>query len=709
VTGAALGFVVAVALGAEFVGRQACVECHPGETDRWSGSHHDLAMQPADPDTVLGDFDDATLTHFGVTSTFFERDGGYYVSTDGPDGASGEFRITHVFGVTPLQQYLVEFPGGRSQVLPLCWDTRPAAGGGQRWFHLYPGEPIGHDDVLHWTGPNQNWNFACAECHSTNLRRGYDRDRDRYATTWSEIDVSCEACHGPGSEHVRWARAAPSGDPAMGLAVRFEPPAADTWFFDGESPIATRRGPPATGHEVEMCARCHSRRVQIHEDYVYGRPLLDTHRPALLTEGLYHADGQIQEEVYVYGSFLQSRMHREGVVCSDCHDSHSLALHAPGNGVCHRCHSASVFDVPSHHFHEPGTPGAACVDCHMPVRTYMVVDPRRDHSFRVPRPDLSVKLGTPNACTDCHADRSAPWAANAVAGWYEPQRRTEPRYGEALHAGRSRAADAVPRLTGLVADGDQPGIARATALSLLTGFPTAATLEAIAGALDDDDPLVRTAAVEALAIAGPEARVRLAAPRLEDPVRSVRIGAARVLAPAGQGVTEPAWRAALVRAVAEYIASELTNADRPEAHLNLGNFYAESGRLAEAEASYRQALAIDRDHVPALVNLADLYRLQRRDDEGERLLRRALAIEPEQAAVHHAFGLLLVRQRRGADALESLGRAAQLDPANPRFIYVYAVALHSSGRTREALSVVESGLVRHPRDPALREFREQLE
>ena len=303
---------------AGFAGSASCIECHQEAYRAWSGSHHDLAMQVASEETVLGDFDDSTFTHFGVTSRFYQRDGGFFVQTEGPDGELAEFEILYTFGVENLQQYLIGLPGGRLQALGIAWDTRPTEQGGGRWFHLYPDERIAPGDPLHWTGRYQVWNAMCAECHSTNLEERYDPDSDSYATTWDEIDVSCETCHGPGKAHVEWAEEAKRlGIPASGdhrLLVDFK---------TGDS-----------RYEVDVCAPCHSRRHLVSGEDRAGRPFLDDFMPVMLREDLYHADGQVLEEVYVYGSFLQSRMYHRGVRCVDCHDPHSLQLLASGNALC---------------------------------------------------------------------------------------------------------------------------------------------------------------------------------------------------------------------------------------------------------------------------------------------------------------------------------------------------------------------------------------
>jgi predicted CXXCH cytochrome family protein len=693
---------------ARFVGRAACAECHGAEHDRWLGSHHDLAMQEATAETVLGDFGGATLEHFGVTSRFFTRDGGYFVETDGPDGSVGEYRVVYTFGVTPLQQYLVEFPGGRLQSLPLCWDTRPAGEGGQRWFHLYPEEPIPAADELHWTGRNQNWNFMCAECHSTDLRKHYDPGADAFDTAWSEIDVSCEACHGPGSAHVDWARAAGEGATAAdaaeaGLGVGLTRVEAWPWAFTEGSPTAVRAAERTEHTEIEACARCHSRRAALTDDYTHGRPLLDTHRLSLLTDPEYFADGQILGENYEHGSFLQSRMYGAGVTCAECHDPHTARLVAEGDALCSRCHQADVFDAAAHHRHPggAGAPGTSCVDCHMPVRTYMVVDDRRDHSFRVPRPDLSERLGTPNACNACHTEESAAWAAARVAEWFGEGRRGEWHYGEALHAGRGGLPGAGALLLRLANDAQQPAIARATGFTLLTPAAGPGFADAVRAGLGDADPIVRLGALQAVAAVAPEQRLGLAGALLEDAVLAVRAEAARVLA--GSVGPDAPVRGAFERAGADFVASQMASAERPESRVNLGVYFTDRAvfdraALDRAEAEYRAALRLDPASIPASVNLADLRRLQGRDAEGERILRDALKLTPQNAGARHALGLTLIRLGRRDEALAELERAYAWGPESPRHGYVLAVALDSLGEPERALEVMRSTLAAHPDD-----------
>ena len=685
---------------ATYVGGQTCTSCHANEHAAWSGSHHDLAMQVADDKSVLGNFADAKFSSAGITSTFFRRGGKFFVNTDGPDGKLADFELKYTFGVTPLQQYLIELPGGRLQAFGIAWDSRPKAAGGQRWFHLYAGRKLKAGDPQHWTGIDQNWNYQCADCHSTNLRKNYDAEARRFDTKWSEINVSCEACHGPASNHLAWAKKEGDwqrfGGTGKGLPVALDERRGVSWIMNVTTGNAARSSPRAGVREIEICAQCHARRGQFSDEGVHGRPFADAYRPALLDQGLYWSDGQQRDEVYNHGSFLQSRMFAKGVTCSDCHDPHSLKLRQPGNAVCSQCHQPAKFDGPQHTFHPAGSKGAECVSCHMPATTYMEVDPRRDHGMRVPRPDLSVKLGVPNACNQCHADRKPEWAAAQVEKWYGRVPAGFQRYAEAFHADASGAAGAGQQLRDVVRNAEQPAIARATALARLAGDPSPVTQDLLRQTLNDPDAQVRAATVGALAGGDPALKAQLLARLLKDPVRSVRMEAARALAGPAEQRLAPADREAFASALAEYVAAQRFNADRPEGRSNLGMLYAERGDTLAAEKELQAAVALDPTFVPATVNLADLYRALGREAEAERLLRGALARAPEEAAVHHALGLALARQKRVGEAVAELEKAARLAPRNSRYAYVYAVALHDAGKVPQAIAVLEE---LHRRDP----------
>ena len=280
-----------------------------------------------------------------------------------------------------------------------------------------------------------------------------------FNTTWSEVDVSCEACHGPASHHMAWAEIDPMGRPDVenyGLVV-------DTSVMDNRQ-------------QVEMCAPCHSRRSEV-GDYDHGQEdLLENLLPSLLREGVYHADGQILEEDYVWGSFVQSKMYQNGVRCSDCHDVHSLVLHKEGNELCLQCHQADTYDAYEHHFHQKiyeGQPsdGALCIKCHMPEQPFMVIDDRADHSLRVPRPDLSLEIGVPNACSQsgCHDDQTVEWSVDAYTEWYGKARK--PHFGTVLAAARAGEPGAQDRSHLLCGEPPVSGHRARNCLECFTGLP----------------------------------------------------------------------------------------------------------------------------------------------------------------------------------------------------------------------------------------------
>jgi Tfp pilus assembly protein PilF len=669
-----------------YVAEAACGECHAREQRAHAASQHARAMLPANRETVRGNFDGATFRKDGVTTRFFHRDGRYFVTTDGPDGKPSDHEVKFTFGVEPLQQYLVEFPGGRLQALPVAWDTVA-----NKWFHVYGAERIDHKDVLHWTRTAQNWNTMCASCHSTQVRKNYDPAAGTYRTTSHAVGVGCQACHGPASAHLAWAK----GDRASSGAAGRKGFVVD---------LAARAGRA----QVDACGYCHALRSTLTAEYPPGAPLLDHVLPVPLEGPNYFADGQQREEVFVLGSWLQSRMHQKGMVCSDCHDPHSGKPRAAGDALCTSCHNPTgpaartaidvgglkrkTYDSPAHTHHARPV---GCVQCHAPKRTYMVVDPRLDHAFRIPRPDLSVETGAPNACNQCHGDRDARWAAAAIARWYGPQRRAEYHYGQAFAAARDGRAGAAEGLQRVAGDRTQPAIVRAAAIEALAGLPSRRALDLAVAALADDEAMVRIAGVHAVMTLDPQTGLREVPARLTDPLRAVRIEAARSLAPAHARLSADR-RAAWDAARQELEAAARENADRPQAWLGLAEIAAVSGDGAAAERALRQALKLEPDFVPAVANLADLLRQTGRDPEGEALLRDALKRSPRQAALQEALALSLVRQQRKPEALQVLAQAAASPTATTRTRYLHAVSLADAGRRREAIALLESAAKKRP-------------
>ena len=688
---------------ATFVGAESCKACHAAEFSDWLQSDHHKAMLPATPENVLGDFNDVTFTHFEHTWRFFRKGDEFWVNAEDADGTRKDFKIDYTFGFEPLQQYLIPFPGGRYQALQVCWDTRPVEDGGQRWYHLYQDEAIPPGDILHWTGIHFNWNYMCADCHSTDLHKNYDPDARDYHTTWSEMNVSCEACHGPASEHLKWAAAeqvkAAGGTPEVdlsdltaylknkGLVVTLKEPVEAGWAVNPETQQPYRTAPLNSTVQVQTCARCHSHRQLMAPAHEAGKPFLDTHVPSVLTDQLYHHDGQVDEEDYVYGSFVQSKMYHAGVVCTDCHNPHTGRLKAPGDSLCLNCHLPSRFATPDHSHHEK----VSCVECHMPGKTYMVNDFRRDHSFRVPRPDVSAQTGSPNTCNQCHQDKSVKWAQEAYMDWYgEP----EPHFGTAFHKLQKGDQTALSEVASIAQDKSYPDIVRAGAVSL------APLPELIPQALKDESHLVRREAVRSLTGAPLEARTQLLPPLAADPVADVRIEAGRLLA------DDESASAAVRKAVDEYRRSLDYSSDRVESRLGRAELFLSQGKAKEAEEEFKTALARFPRSPQAYVNAADYYRVFGQDEIGEKVLREGLAQigPPESAVLHHSLGLLLVREKRYQEGLSQLEKAFRQSPEDARYAVVYAVGLESLGELDSAVEVLEKTLKRRPRDTQILEL-----
>ncbi len=662
----------------QFVGKEACIDCHKVEYDLWKGSDHDLAMDYANDTTVRGNFNNAVLEYKGQSHKFYKRDNKFYVYTDGPEGSMQEFEVKYTFGAHPLQQYLVEFDNGKLQTLALTWDTISKS-----WYHMeeavYAEEDVEHTNWLHWTNQAQNWNGMCADCHSTNLKKGFDIKTETFNTTWSEIDVSCEACHGPSSEHIKWAN----------LPEMARPQNTNTGLVVQTSDIDNRR-------YVDLCARCHTRRSTLRDYDFDWTDLLDHMIPTLPSEPTYYSDGQILEEDYVFGSFTQSRMYMEDVKCNDCHNVHSGKRILDGNALCLQCHRSDVYDTYNHHFHkykgesslnvidefgkevEVGE-GAQCINCHMPGRYYMGVDYRRDHSFRVPRPDLSDKLGTPNACTQCHANETNTWATNYLRKWYGES--TNPHYGIALAAGTRMLPGAFKKLEKLTTDDLYPAIIRATALSILGENYPDSSKAVFRNSLKDIESLIRYTAIHHYPFTGLE-DIDDIIPLLNDPVRAVRFEAAINLSVIPSDQFPSKSRHALDEALFEYKEAMEYSADFSASRHNLGNFYSNTGDPASAIEQYKAAIKIDDLFYPAKVNLAMIYNQQGDNEKAELLFRDVLKSNPELPSLYYSFGLLLAEQQKYAEAAEILEKAIKANPGHIRVYYNLGLIYQYLGESR---------------------------
>lgn len=627
-----------------YVADSQCAACHPRQAAAWKGSKHDLAMQPASPATVQGDFNNARFAAPGETARFFRRDSRLFINTIGADGKAADFPVSHAFGLRPLQQVLIPQAGGRLQAFTVAWDTQR-----KRWFSLHPEGALPPGSPLHWTGRFQNWNLMCGECHTTAYRKGYDDATDSYRSTWAASHVGCQACHGPGKAH------------------------ADSARQPGKKPAPTPIPTPNSAHgQVDQCASCHARRTRIVEEAVPGKPLFDNFIPDTLRAGLYHPDGQQLDEVFEYGGFRQSRMYQAGVACADCHEPHGGQLRASGNALCVRCHSpatdprspglqAKNYDAPAHHGHAAGQPGSQCVDCHMPSRDYMVVHGRRDHAIRIPRPDLTRRIGTPNACQSCHADKPPEWLEAAIDKQHGHRERP-PHYGEVIAAARAHQPGSTARLAALIDDTAHPAIVRATAVETLAGLGAPPPASAFA----DPDPAVRTAAAAALAIRPAAERLDRLLALLADPLRAVRITAARGLADIPADRLSASERRLREQGIAEFITAQQAMADMPSAQVNLAQLYLDLGKPFEAERHYRRAIAQLPSGNDARLALARLLVDQGRGAQATQLLRDGVPASNQPGPLHFALGLIAGKAGRWAEATAELERAATLMPDDAR-------------------------------------------
>ncbi|WP_223549077.1 multiheme c-type cytochrome [Pseudomonas sp. A-B-19] len=666
---------------AKMVDEQQCQGCHGEQVKDWQGSHHQLAMQQANADTLLGDFNNVTFKAEKETTVFSRKGDEFWVNTPGVDGKNADFKVAYAFGIAPLQQYLIEVGEGRLQALGVAWDTEK-----HRWFHLYPGQGVNFKNPLHWSKPSQNANFMCVECHTTGFKRNFDAAKNTFDSHWNSLGVGCQACHGPASSHLEWT-AKKTDLIHAGFAVDLK---------DKNATV-----------EIETCARCHSRRAPLDDGYTVGKRLMDDYLPSVLTRELYALDGKIKDEVFEHGSFAQSKMFDKGVRCSNCHNPHSTQLKAPGNGVCLQCHNAAGkttvegvdgkglqaknYEAIEHTRHTMGQPGSQCVDCHMPGKFYMGNDLRHDHSFSIPNPERAKKLGTPDACLTCHQGKAGDKITEQFKLWNTANASAmqTPRYDESLWLIRNGQPGAAQALFEQLQRSDLPAIQRATLLGELSLYPSEQALKLATRDLNDTAPQVRENAIRALsAFLPPPERAQLLIPLLNDPVRAVRIAAARDLlsvARNGLGTAQDSWNIA----IAEYETVQKSLPERAEANLNLAMLYQADGRSAEVEGLLRTALQRDPDFYPALVTLVQWLEANGRRQEGHVLLAESLKDHPDSGLLQHTQGLALIRTGQAAQAMPYLRKAAQLEPQSGQFGYVLAVALHDSGKINEACMELE--------------------
>ena len=659
-----------------FVGNQQCKSCHASEYKAWSGSGHFKAMQEANDSTVEGDFNGKILVADGVTSRFFKRDGKYYINTQGTDGRNQDFEIKYTFGYYPLQQYLVEFPGGKMQATRASWDVK-----NKKWFHQYAGQRLPPHDWLHWTGNAQNWNTMCARCHSTNLQKNYSNEADSFHTLFNEVNVSCETCHGAGKLHIDYI----NGDDYK-KGIRTKGSLVEVGKNTGQMT------------QVNTCTPCHARVTEISPHHIQSTELLDNYIPEIPTTEHFHADGQANDEDFNYTSFAQSKMFRQGVKCSSCHEPHTAKLLFPGNQLCLQCHTKS-YDAPTHTFHPVGSAGAECKNCHMPGKFYMGNDFRYDHTFRVPRPDLSVKYGTPNACVNCHEKKSNQWAADAILKWYGPNRKYH--FSEDLIPGSRMDENSEGHLIRLLKDTSVPDIVKAASANYLGNIQSPNSLNALLYCLNLRDAGVRYRALKSLSGFPPDQWVNAVGSLLQDSIRAIRIAAADLFISIPANQIPAAYYDAYVRAKTELDEYMMYQSDFAMGKVMLGDYYLKQNNYYSAIKYYQDGLKKDTALNYARLNLSVAYNLSQQNALALQVLQDAVRIDPTNERAWFNLALLYNEMNNKEGAEKSLAKAVGLKSINPRVYYNYGLLLQQEGKNKQALEIYIQGLRIAPEDEQL--------
>ncbi|PWJ41944.1 cytochrome c3 family protein [Sediminitomix flava] len=645
-----------------YIGSKQCISCHQEETQKWQNSHHDLAMQKATPKYVRGDFNNVRWEQDSMQYLFYQNDSSFFVKIT-EEGKTTDYEVKYTFGWEPLQQYLIEFPNGKYQTLRATWDTEL-----EKWFHQYPDSVIPSHDWLHWTGNAQNWNNMCAACHSTNLHKNFDEETDSYNTTFSEINVACEACHGPGEEHVK----------AMNAGEEYKD---DVWSIRSQEA------------QISACGTCHARKTMITNDNNPHPEYLDYFFPVLLTKDNYHPDGQIDNEDYVLSSFLSSKMYAEHVRCTSCHDPHTTKLKFNGDmtKVCLQCHSPK-YTLEEHHFHEMGSEGAECVNCHMDGKEYMGNDYRRDHSFRIPRPDQSVEYGTPNACNKCHTDKSPTWAKEAVEKNFGKERPYH--FSDDLLPGSKLDEKSAPYLLKLIKDRTQNDIVRATALQYLYYVYEDKHADVFIKALEKEEtPLVRQAAYLNILQLPISKDLPQMWEGLNDSTRAIRLASFRLLA--DQNVPQT-YQSAYNTAKAEYEEMLYANADMVNGQVQKGEYHLRMGEPQKAIKAYRFSLKMDSLQVPVRINLAILLSQEGQTYDAIETLEPCQFIEKENPLPMYYLGLLYSELNDFGKASFYIEKAAELDQDNDSYMYNLIVIKMKGKELESAYRLYSEALQKWP-------------
>jgi len=680
-----------VSIAANFVGSKACIACHERAYQDWQGSHHDMSMKHVSSQSVLGDFNDTKLAsqdnNSESSNTFFKKNQQFWVNIQGEDGQFQDYQIKYTLGYEPLQQYMVEFSDGRVQLIPFAWDSRPKTKGGQRWFNLYPDMTEKHQEFF-WTNTGQNWNYMCADCHSTNVDKNYDLNTNSYNTTFSEINVACESCHGAASDHLTWTKQVNKIKTVIDGDDEHQ-----SKGFDRDLSKSVKQWQPSpssktlTPHNIEhsqqvlVCAQCHSRRTQIsNNDHVKDNAFGERYLLDLVSSSNYHPDGQVYNENFVYGSFLQSKMYKNGVVCSDCHTPHTAQLKLPIETLCLQCHQVDNYATTQHHKHADNSTGAQCVNCHMPETTYMEIDARRDHGFHIPTPNLANQFGTPDTCLSCHEDKDSLWSSSKVNTWYPKSTvKAEKDFVAVFSAinltlNEQQLQGVASELSRISQTTSYANIIRASALAKMASLSNNNTIIAIASAVKNPDENIRLGAIEGAQSMRPAEKWRVLSPLLNDKVLIVRTSAAFALTSLWPNLSVTQHEQ-LSPALDEYITSQKFNSDRAFSHSNLGIIAAYQGQYDQAIKAFKKGITIEENFAQIYLNLSQVYYQSGNNQKSIQTLQQGVVANPDDASLPYSLGLAYIRSKDKIKAAQALAIATQLDRQNSHYFYVYGLSL----------------------------------
>ena len=643
-----------------------CQSCHSEQFRSWKQSDHAHSMSVANKQTVLANFNNSTAKHFSQSGHFYTEDESFYVRISDA-GQETTYKVEYTFGYFPLQQYLVQVGNGRYQVLPFAWDTRSKENGGQRWYQWHT-EDIPPNDRLHWLQPLQNWNGMCADCHSDGLVRHFDVSQNQFQTEFEQVNVGCLSCHdGKQKKHDDIVKTAKKGE----------------WKRAENQRIATWHGPPRDNRYAQTCYACHALRTPLTDGFNSQDAFLDQFTPSWIAPPMYYEDGQIKEEVFVYGSFLQSKMAQMGVTCIDCHDPHSGKLIKPQNEVCLQCHAPDAYDTKLHHGHQMQSDGAMCINCHMPKSTFMGVDARGDHSFRIPRPELSISHNQPNACTTCHDDKTAEWALQQLSALHPDRKGPSGLEIAKLEVYSSMSLDSIKRVADAPA---QPAIVRANAIAQLIWFDNLSS-EMLKPYIESDKPLIRLAAAQAGERLSQRDKATMLPALLTDKYKSIRVAAVHSLVDVLPAKT---WQEAFEKAFTEMQTGFENTSWRGEGLVNGGNAARRSKHFSEAVFRYEASMLIDPYFAPAYLNLADLYRFEGDTGKEAETLKSGILNIPSDPQLHYAYALHFVRSKRLDSALIYAQKASELSKTDPGYAYLYLLTLDALGKREIARKEIDA-------------------